>query len=1025
MKTCLRIFTFISLLFLGAPPLFAQQESGQIHGTITDATTGEALIGANITLKGTSLGAASDVYGAYRIPGIAPGSYTLSVRFIGYKGKDLPVQIQSGASLEQNFALTVQAVEGQEVVITAQAQGQRAAINQQLMSNTIINVVSAEKIHQLPDENAATALSRLPGVSLMNGDQIVIRGVEAKLNQVLINGVELPSTDMSDRSTNLGFISSNMLSGIEVVKALTPDLDANAIGGVVNLRLREAPENPHFDVLAQGNYNSQDHVWDNHKFWFSASDRFFDNKLGVFLQANADRSDVGNQSASASYGIYGAGAQLPYGQAVYEMNSASLEDDADRIENNGGSLILDYKLPNGNIVFQNTIAHTSENLAHYINTMNFSGTPSVGYTLFRNIYGKDLLVNSLQAENSFGDLKVQASLSHSYSDEYTKIRYGDPGSNFQFQNVTTAVAPYGYDATGNPRNYNGQLLTLTMNNVYSVFDNLNPADADSASQQGWVSMQTDAFHQHLYNASLDLSMPVTFSDELTATFKAGGKFVKTTRTNDPNKFFGGTTYYNSVHNFFPGVTNDDAVADHVRYTLVWQHASKRGSYFLSDEYNFKNGFQYEFNAPLLDSWMTQSEKGWSTGISGGETWHNDFNGSEAFSAGYVMGTFDLFSRLTLIAGLRYEFYNMNYNANFTYVTGGVYGDGISTEVGNVRDAYGNLMPSKFYTVDRDDNNVFPDALLKYKVNDWSDVRFAYTNGISRPDYLAIIPKTYFVQDYNTIEFGNPILKATTVQNFDLGVSFYSNEIGLFTVGGFTKKLDNVNLPVTFYYEFAPNYNIPVPDSATWATYRLTPPFPTTPLTTTVNNNHPAYVKGLEFDWQTNFWYLPKPLNSLVLNINYTKCSSEMDYHQVIAKDSTYLDSHHHSVIVKYNTDTVRTARLLHQPNDILNTALGIDYKGFSGRISFNLQGNVINYIDPQGRPETDQYTGDIYRWDFTIKQQLPIEGLSIALNGLNIFHNPIYTYQKFRRDVNSPITENLQSVLYAPTIFEANLRYSF
>ena len=86
---------------------------------------------------------------------------------------------------------------------------------------------------------------------------------------------------------------------------------------------------------------------------------------------------------------------------------------------------------------------------------------------------------------------------------------------------------------------------------------------------------------------------------------------------------------------------------------------------------------------------------------------------------------------------------------------------------------------------------------------------------------------------------------------------------------------------------------------------------------------------------------------------------------------------------------------------------------------------MINYIDAQGRPETDQYTGNIYRWDFTIKQELPIKGLSIAINGINIFHNPIYTYQKFRRNVDLPVTENLQSVLYTPTIFQANLRYSF
>jgi TonB-dependent receptor len=155
------------------------------------------------------------------------------------------VNIKAGSTNDQDFYLESEAMVSTTIEVTAQAEGQLQAINQQLTSNTIINVVSAEKIHQLPDDNAATALSRLPGVSLMNGDQVVIRGVQAKLNQILLNGIELPSTDMNTRATNLGFISSNLLSGIEVIKAITPDMDANALGGVVNLRLREAPKSFH------------------------------------------------------------------------------------------------------------------------------------------------------------------------------------------------------------------------------------------------------------------------------------------------------------------------------------------------------------------------------------------------------------------------------------------------------------------------------------------------------------------------------------------------------------------------------------------------------------------------------------------------------------------------------------------------------------------------------------------------------------------------------------------------------------
>ena len=87
-----------------------------------------------------------------------------------------------------------------------------------------------------------------------------------------------------------------------------------------------------------------------------------------------------------------------------------------------------------------------------------------------------------------------------------------------------------------------------------------------------------------------------------------------------------------------------------------------------------------------------------------------------------------------------------------------------------------------------------------------------------------------------------------------------------------------------------------------------------------------------------------------------------------------------------------------------------------------MQGNVITTVG--SRPEEDQFTGNIYKWDFTIKQQLPIDGLSISLSGVNIFHNPIETYQKFRRTIDGPISDQLRSVMYTPRTFELNVRYT-
>ena len=292
-------FLYLCLtLSITMSPIILAQGTGSLKGSVLDKVTNDMLVGANLIIQGTSLGAASDLNGNFIIRNVPAGTHKLIISYIGYISDSTEINFTADRTLEQDFYLSANVIEGQTVTVTGQASGQLGAINQQLTSNTIINVVSAEKIHQLPDASAATALSRLPGVSLMNGDQVVIRGVQAKLNQILINGIQLPSTDMNDRATNLGFISSNMLSGIEVIKALTPDMDANTIGGVVNLRLREAPSGLHFDALAQGNYDRSDRNTNNYKFWGSVSNRFFNDKLGVFLQGNADKSDGGNQSAS-------------------------------------------------------------------------------------------------------------------------------------------------------------------------------------------------------------------------------------------------------------------------------------------------------------------------------------------------------------------------------------------------------------------------------------------------------------------------------------------------------------------------------------------------------------------------------------------------------------------------------------------------------------------------------------------------------------------------------------------------------
>ncbi|MDP4268231.1 MAG: carboxypeptidase-like regulatory domain-containing protein, partial [Bacteroidota bacterium] len=292
--------------------------NGIVKGTIKDAQTKEPLPFSNVVIVGTSWGASSDVEGNYIIQNIPPGKYTIRGSYIGYKSEEIVIEIQDGQTVKHNFNLKAEGIYSDSVVITAQAEGQTKAINEQLSSIAIKNVVSAAKLQELPDANAAESVGRLPGVSLIReggeGSQVVIRGLSPQYNQVTIDGVQLPgniasnsgsSSDIGDRATDLSMISSTMLGGIEVTKAITPDMDAAVLGGVVNFDLRKAKKSesgaPTFELLAQGGYNNLQKSYTDYKFDGSVEKRFVDDRLGIYFQASAERKNLTSNEIGASY----------------------------------------------------------------------------------------------------------------------------------------------------------------------------------------------------------------------------------------------------------------------------------------------------------------------------------------------------------------------------------------------------------------------------------------------------------------------------------------------------------------------------------------------------------------------------------------------------------------------------------------------------------------------------------------------------------------------------------------------------
>jgi len=362
------LFIISLLVILNNSVAIAQEGSGRIQGRVTDAGTGEALFGSNVILEQTSYGAATDIDGEYHITNVPPGTYKVIFTYIGYKSYTAEaVKVSPGKTLVLNVRLTLEAIEGQTVVVTAQKQGQIGAINQQLTSNSIQDVVAKDYIQEVPDLNAAESIGRLPGVSLERdggeGNKIIIDGLAPKYNTIEVDGVQLNGVDF-DRSAGLEIVQNDMLEGIVLSKSLTPDMDADALGGVVNLTLKEAELGFKFNVFAQGAYDGYNDKTSNYKLAFGISNRFFDNSLGIIGNFSTSKVDRSNDEFSAGYNDYTPNGE-PWGLFASSANVIQTIDERYRSE---GDIVIDYetnfmRLKIDNELMQQTDENTQRNNA--------------------------------------------------------------------------------------------------------------------------------------------------------------------------------------------------------------------------------------------------------------------------------------------------------------------------------------------------------------------------------------------------------------------------------------------------------------------------------------------------------------------------------------------------------------------------------------------------------------------------------------------------------------------------------------
>jgi TonB-dependent receptor len=936
------VITLLLVLLAVPAPLIAA--NGTIEGVVRDQQTGELLPGANVVLVKTSMGGSTDLMGKFIIRNVPPGSYTLRATYIGYRDQEVAIQIGEGETRTQDLKLRSVGVEGEEVVVTAQASGQNAAINRQLASNQIVSVVSSARIQELPDANAAESVGRLPGVSVLRsggeGNQVVIRGLQPKYNAITIDGVRLASSNPDDRSADLSMISPYMLEGIEVTKAVTADQDADIIGGSVNFRMREARQDREgmgVELIAQGGYNGLGNLpnqMNNYKLVGSIEGRFLDRKLGVFAQADWERRNLGSNEFGATYNHIGV-STVDYN--VTGLNLNYIPRDRKRAN---GTLVIDYALPEGKITLTNffsTGATSSVNRGESFSISGNSHTYSLGFSEGQS----RMVTNALSIEHEIPIFHLEAKVSHSYSQNEAP---GDWTATFlqTASGLESFINKANVDPTAIPKAANNNLNQT----ILSTFLNNN----SMSQERAWT-------------AALDLSAPFNLSGDVSATVKFGGKYRHQKRDYDYEHYNNNASFASPsarvasqmIANAFLRTRGLDPTAMPI---TAFTDANFDYGEFLDGEYPMGAAVDYSMMAEV-SRLLRENGAAIAAVQPEGYAKNNfqstsyDYFGEEDLSAAYVMMTINIGPQITLIPGVRYQNLRSSYNS----------ARGIQSSLSHYAYIHYDT------TVVTEHGYWLPDVILRYKPFDWLDVRASYTNTLAYPDYNSMIPRIDVAT--GSIAYNNYKIVPSRSTNYDLSVSVFDNTIGLFTAGAFLKQITDLIYPWTHYVSGA--------EALAYYPPAITPPgIPTGTyaINEYVNDSFRIDNYGMELDWQTHFWYLPEPFKGLVFSANFTHIFSEAEYPYVYLYQRSIRDP----VVMK---DTSFSDRLLYQPKNIINLSLGYDYEGFSVRVSMLYQDDIFTGTNfwPQLRSNTEAYR----RWDISARQHLPWYGLEVygSLNNIN------------------------------------------
>lgn len=727
----LKLYTsiiLISLLF--ASNIFAQS-TGKITGKVTDNKSGETLIGATVTVQGTTTGSATDVDGQFLLNNLQPQKYVVVVRYLGYQSKSISdVEVKPGSVTTLNVILeaaTSQALKEVTVRSTFRQESVNSLYAQQKNNAAITDGITSETIKRSPDRNTSEVLRRVSGATIQDNKFVVVRGLSDRYNTATLDGSSLPSTEPNRKAFSFDIVPSNLISNLIINKTATPNLSGDFAGGAIQMVTIDIPDENFVTINAGYGYNAQTTFKDFKSGYRNISDYFgFDNgsrKLPSNYPSTAritSGSLTSAQNISAlralnpNFNIYNNKAFL---NQNYQVSLGSVRDVGKKGNRIGAifaltyrntlqtipDLVIDYHVYD----FKDTKYRFSTNIGALANFAYSFGKNKI---TFKNIYNRsfdDQFLsrsgyndNTQYADNRFtafdliekGLFKTTLQGDHVLGGNNSKLTW-----TASYSNVTNTQP--------DQRKTN-----------YSLISGVYQADNGSVGKQN-ARFFSD-LNENIFSGQVDYSLPIDFLKQK-ATFKAGLSSQYRDRTFDP-RFIGAFINSNSA----------DALATKLLplSKIFSRSVINQGYYGLGE-------------ITSLD---------------------DPYTANSLTNAGYVMLDNKFGEKARLVWGLRVEKFDLHLNTQ----------NPATPEV----------------TLDNLD--FLPSANFTYSVTPKANFRLSYSRTVARPELRELAPFGYYDFELLANITGNSGLQRTQIQNADIRYEFYPSAGQIISISGFYKNFKN-------------------------------------------------------------------------------------------------------------------------------------------------------------------------------------------------------------------------------------------